>query len=69
MPAPGFYNVFKSLKEQEQEVKRYSARKIIVEDRKTFLDSVKFDATASPGVGNYNIRVKLKLLRDDLKQR
>ena len=29
------------------------------QDRMTFFDSVSFEATANPGIGNYNIRVEM----------
>ena len=68
-PAPGSYNLFKSLKQQQQEAQNHSARKRDAGDRLTYLDSVQFDAIANPGVGKYNIRVIYALFRDDLRLR
>jgi hypothetical protein len=56
-PAPGQYNIVKTLKEEESEVKRLAAKKIFVPDRISYLDEVQYEANQTPGVGSYNPRV------------
>jgi hypothetical protein len=58
LPAPGHYNVAKTLKEQESEVKKQAARKVKASDRISYLDEVQFEALQTPGVGSYNPRVE-----------
>lgn len=62
-PAPGQYNVVKTLKEEESEVKRLAAKKVTVPDRITYLDEVQYEANLTPGVGSYNPRVFLDQFR------
>ena len=56
-PAPGAYNVVKTLKEMEAEKKKLATRKIKEQDRMTYLDGIQYEAAQRPGVGNYNPRV------------
>lgn len=58
-PGPGKYNLFKSQKEVEAEKKALSVKKIKQSERNTYLDEVQVTAAEKPGVGSYNIRVKL----------
>lgn len=60
MPAPGSYNVIKTLKQLEKEKKLLAQKKIKTQDKISFLDDVQFESTTVPGVGNYNPRVRAK---------
>lgn len=68
-PAPGQYNVTKTMKDMEAEKKALAAKKIHYEDRITYLDGVQHSSNLLPGVGNYNPRVRSFLLRTASKQR
>ena len=57
IPAPGFYKVFKSLKEMDADKKKMSFNQPKLADRISFLDSVQVEGTTTPGAGNYNPRV------------
>lgn len=56
-PAPGSYNVIKTLKEEEGEAKKLAAKKVNVAERISYLDEVQYEAIQTPGVGSYNPRV------------
>ena len=56
-PAPGQYEVVKSLKEIEAEKKRLADKKIKVTDRITYLDQIQYQSNTLPGVGSYIVRV------------
>jgi hypothetical protein len=68
-PAPGQYNVMKSLKEMDAENKKLSQKKIPYQDRISYLDEVQFESSLTPGVGNYNPRVRFCLFRTESRPR
>lgn len=59
IPAPGHYNVVKSMKELEAEKKLMAVRKRNYQDKLTFLDDVQLRSTQTPGTGMYNPRVSI----------
>jgi hypothetical protein len=68
-PAPGQYNVTKTMKDMEAEKKALAAKKIHYEDRITYLDGVQHSSNLLPGVGNYNPRVRSFLFRTASRQK
>lgn len=59
IPSPGFYQLNRSLKQEEEERKKLSVRRVKLPDRINFLDEVQVMASQQPGVGHYNLRVRL----------
>lgn len=59
IPAPGHYNVVKSMKELEAEKKLMAVRKRNYQDKLNFLDDVQLRSTQTPGTGMYNPRVSI----------
>ena len=57
-PAPGQYKIFKDEKDLKAEKKKFSQRKITYTDRMTYLDAVQYEASITPGVGNYNTTIE-----------
>jgi hypothetical protein len=53
----------------DAERKTLASRKIKLQDRISFLDEVQVESTEVPGVGTYNIRVSMNLVRDAPKLR
>lgn len=56
-PAPGEYNITKTLKDAEAEKKKLASKKIHYQDRITYLDDIQYESNQRPGIGNYNPRV------------
>jgi hypothetical protein len=56
-PAPGEYNVTKTLEDTEAEKKRLASKKLHYQDRTTYLDGIQYESNQRPGIGNYNPRV------------
>lgn len=61
IPAPGAYNVVKTLKQLDKERKVMAQKKPKPCDKITYLDAVQFQSTLVPGAGNYNPRVQFFL--------
>lgn len=68
-PAPGSYNVIKTLKEEEGEAKKLAAKKVNAPERISYLDEVQYEAIQTPGVGSYNPRVFPFLCREEPRQK
>jgi len=56
-PAPGHYNLAKSQKEIDAELKKLASKKVEPKTKISYLDEVQFCSNMVPGPGNYNPHV------------
>lgn len=57
LPPPGAYNLFKSQKEIDEELKKLAGKKPGEKNKTNYLDEVQYASAAVPGPGNYNPHV------------
>lgn len=63
LPAPGAYNLFKTQKEIDAEMKKLRSKKPGEKVRINYLDEVQYASNDVPGPGNYNPHVIIVLFR------
>lgn len=57
LPAPGQYNLCKSQKEIDAELKKLASKKVEPKTKINYLDEVQYASNNVPGPGNYNPHV------------
>lgn len=59
LPPPGAYNLFKSDKEIEADLKKFATKRPQERAKTDFLDEVQYASSFIPGPGNYNPHVPI----------